>query len=135
MHKPRMELSKNSEYYVEKYRRYELAYFCLQYDLWKKELVSINYYPVTNYAKIKTNEDISDKTASIAIRKMELQKYIDLVESVAKEAGGDIYKWLLLGVTKSLSYEALRTAYDIPCARQVYYRAFKTFFFILDKRR
>lgn len=135
MHRPRMELSKNSIYYVEKYRRYELMYFCMQYDYWKRELVSINYYPTVNYSKIKTNEDIQDKTSEIAIRIAELELYINLVESTAKEAGGDLYKWLLLGVTKSYGYNELHMVYDLPCDRQVYYDRFKKFFWLLDKRR
>lgn len=41
----------------------------------------------------------------------------------------------LRGVTEGLSYDALKMKYDIPCCRDVYYAAYRRFFWLLSKRR
>lgn len=54
-----------------------------------------------------------------------------LIERLAKEAGGDIAKWLLQGVTSSVAYECLQ----VPCGRRQYYNRRRQFYELLDKHK
>ena len=55
--------------------------------------------------------------------------------SAAIGADPDLYQYLIRGVTEGLSYDALKMKYDIPCCRDVYYAAYRRFFWLLSKRR
>ena len=58
-----------------------------------------------------------------------------MVEQAAIGADPDLYPYILRGVTEGLSYNALKMKYGIPCCREVYYVAYRRFFWLLSKRR
>ena len=78
--------------------------------------------------------EISDKTAKLAMRAVELDGYMRLVVRCCKEADNYIWTWLLEGVTEGVSYGAL-AARGIPCSKDYYYDRYRKFFWLLDKER
>lgn len=76
-----------------------------------------------------------DPTERCAQSRIFFGERMEMVEQAAIEAEPDLYSYLLRGVTEGLSYDALKMKYDIPCCRDVYYAAYRRFFWLLSKRR
>lgn len=132
----RTELSKNNKYYISKHRRLELTHFCLQYDEWEKDIKKNKYYPDTNLKKAtSSNREVKDMTSSLAIKIEELGRNIKMIKETCYEADSEICDWIFLGVTKGYSFEKLKTVYEIPCEKAMYYDRLKKFFYLLDKKR
>ena len=124
------------KYGLTKHRFLELKYFCLQYDEWKKELEQLRDtiksadttgQPVSNYPE--------HPTEILAIKRAELSYKCDLIEETAREAGGDIWKYVLLGVTKEENtYTRLTKMCGMPCCRNVYYEKRRKFYYVLSNK-
>lgn len=130
------ELSKRNKYYVERYRYYELKYFCMQYPLWKSYLKDLNDSIVTT-PKYLISEDnvISDPTQKrILIRERYINR-IKMVEQAAFDTDPSLYSYILKGVTEGLSYNILKARFNIPCGRDMYYERYRKFFWLLNKYR
>ena len=56
-------------------------------------------------------------------------------EQAAFDADPGLMEYILRAVVGGYGYESLRTKYDIPCCRDVYYAAYRRFFWLLSKRR
>ena len=64
----RPEVSEKNDYWIDKYRYYELKYFCFQYGVWKKAysaLDSLSKRPSDLEAMFRTNT-VSDPVAKCA---------------------------------------------------------------------
>ena len=118
------------KYYISKNRRLELKYFCLQYLEWKRDL---RYDISGGLIKVNADGEMLDKTAEDAIHNDILLKKIKLVEDVCREAGGELYPWLLEAVTTGCSYGRLRTVKGIPCGKNYYYDIFHRFWFLMSR--
>ena len=133
----RPELSKKSKYWIEKHRYYELKHFCLQYPSWKKSYISFDGYKHScdNALIYQKNNEISDPTSKcVELR----EKYFDnmkLVEQTCIETDDFLHNYILISVSEGLTYEYLRSKYNIPCCRDVFYDRYRKFFWILDKKR
>ena len=138
MEKP--ELSKKSEYWIDKHRYYELKHFCLQYPLWKKEILE--------YEKTHTHLTAQDIIASgkkspssyrpveeAVVRVMHIKSHINMIDRLTTKADPVIGFYLLKGVTEERPYESLRVMYNIPCNRAEYYEIYRKFFWMLSKER
>lgn len=132
----RPELSAKNEYWIEKHRYYELKHFCLQYPIWKKALSSINLY-----SKASISIDGVKQSNSIShIEKCEDARmfYIDrmkIIEDATKKTDSFLADYILKAVTEELSYDSLKARYNIPCSKDVYYKLYRRFFWILNKAR
>lgn len=82
-----------------------------------------------------TNSDTPIPTEKAAARCIELRKKMELIEETAKEAGDDIAKWLLIGVTATRSYEYLTLKLDMPLCRTPYYERYRRYFYLLAQKR
>ena len=114
----RPELSEKNPYWIGKHRYYELKHFCLQYPIWKKAynaLLGLSSRPNDLDIFVKSGQVRSDPTAI--------------------GTDGDLYPYILRGVTEGLSYNALKMQYAIPCCREVYYNLYRRFFWLLSKER
>ena len=120
----RPEVAKSNPYHISKHRYYELKHFCLQYPEWKKEYDSIIFEMDLGH----------DPTGEKAVRRKVLSTWITMVESCARSCG-DLSRFIFLAVTEGRSYTNLRTLYDIPCCKGVYYEAYRRFWWELSKRR
>lgn len=133
----RPELSKKNKYWIERHRYYELKHFCLQYPIWQQSYISLGGLS-SNHVGLeifRSKHGISNPTERIGIARANLKEKMDMVEEIAEESNMEISKYLMMGVTKGKSYESLKTMYNIPCCRDVYYESYRRFFWLLNKRR
>lgn len=133
----RPETSKKNKYWIDRHRHYELKHFCLQYPIWKKAyagLDGLSKKPAELTAWAKTNT-ASDPTAKCAEAKLYYKELMDMVERAAKEADPELCNYILKAVTEGLSYDHLKTRLGIPCCKDVYYRLYRRFFWLLSKAR
>lgn len=154
----RPEVSRKSEYYIPKDRYYELKHFCLQYPAWLAELNAFTMaYP--QYLTNRIPSDISSHakpTEREVERREKFNGYVDLINVCVLSACMDedtplmllypqdprelvesdiMSRLLFLAVTRGLSYDTLKTKYDIPCSREYYYKLYRRFFWLLDAAR
>lgn len=133
----RPELSKKNKYWIERHRYYELKHFCLQYYFWKRAYSVLdgfcNYTGLTECTS-KTNT-IHNPTEKNAERRLFYSNRISMVEQIAIKTDETLSKYILMAVTQGISYETLKTKYNIPCCKDVYYDLYRRFFWLLDKER
>lgn len=127
----RAELSKDNEYYISKHRYYELKHFCLQYPEWRKALNDISYIKVRTVSDKVQNSDISDITAELAVKMAYYQDKIKCLNEAISALEPYIQPFIFDAVTKGYSYERLRMMGNIPCSKDMYYKAYRRFFYIL----
>jgi len=130
--KVRPEISRRKEYWLPKHRQLELVHFCLQYPEWKQLMSDLDGCPSGQRFTERVQGGMkSSPVEQIVERRMELEAKIEMIEDAAKEAAADLYPYLLRGVTDGIGYEML----GIPCCKDVYYRIYRKFFWILDRAR
>ena len=81
----------------------------------------------------ETREDAIDAVPQII--KAQLNDRIEMVEKIAKEADDYLWQYILKAVTENLSYTHLKTRFDIPCGKDMYYDRYRKFFWLLNKAR
>lgn len=126
----RPEISANGSYYISKFRYYELKYFCMQYKDYKKELNSLIKVPTSSI----TNNRITQKTDPVLSSVEEREYYkkrIDLILLAAGYTDVSLKSYILEGITSNVGYNYLKTVKDIPCGKDLYYKNYHKFFYIL----
>ena len=133
----RPEISTSNKYYIDKHRYYELKHFCLQYPLWKNLYSDFDDSSISlsMISGVPTSTMPGDPTAKRAIMKAYYMEKIELLESIAMQADLYLHKYILKAVTEGLSYTNLKTKYDIPCGRDMYYDRYRKFFWLLSEMR
>lgn len=133
----RPEVSTKNKYYIDKHRHYELKHFCLQYPTWKKTYVELNNVgiSVSSIDRMPTSNLPGDPTAIRAVAKAQLYERIEMIENIAREADDYLWQYILKAVTENLSYTYLKTKFDIPCGKDMYYDRYRKFFWLLNKVR
>lgn len=130
----RTSIAKTNPYYISKHEYLAARHFALQYPEWKKQKQEITSR--INYG-FRFGEVHSTSICSPVEKAAELsERYslrMELIERIAKIAGEDIWEFVLLGVTTECSYEYLRLVKDIPCCKEVYYKMYRKFFWLLNK--
>lgn len=129
------ELSRKNRYWIPKYRHYELKYFCLQYNEWKKLYSEISMLRTAKYNDSVRTKQIIDPTLRIVEMRQLYSSRINLIEETAEKTDTDLSVYILKGITEGLSYDSLRLRFNIPCSKDTYYDRYRRFFWILDKRR
>ena len=125
--KVREDLAKSNPYYISKFRRKELKYFCLQYYEWKKYLLSF---------ELRTGEDEwDDPTGDEAVERTLAKEKMTLVEKISINAGEDIKDYILIAVTQDLSYADMQKKYIIPCGRDYFYDRLHKFYYLLSQEK
>ena len=130
------ELSKRNKYWIPKYRYLELKYFCLQYPDWKKEYARLleECLATSSNSEIRSSPEFVDKTSELAMKLSNLNSKISLVGKIANEIDPEIGRYILKAVTEGLSFVRLKTYYEIPCERDMYYDRYRKFFWVLDSQ-
>lgn len=132
------ETSRKSKWWIPKYRFLELKYFCLQYPEWKREAYDIllsTGHPTFGVDKVMTQIEFKDSTGDLAIRFQNLNSKISLVGKIAKMSDESIGDYILKAVTENLSFVKLKTIYEIPCERDMYYDRYRKFFYYLSHQK
>ena len=130
----RPELSKKNPYWIDRHRYYELKHFCLQYHRWEKILRSFTYVRSNDVIHI-SDKDISDPTCKIAMAETYCQNRIAMVRKAALETDKIFCDFILKAVTQGYSYNTMRTKYDVPCGKDIWYEMYHKFFWLLDTVR
>lgn len=135
--KIRAEVSLRNKYHIDKHRHYELKHFCLQYPSWKKAYAEFNdpSVPLSMIDSMPTSNMPGDPTAKRAIMKTYFSDKISLIERAAMETDKYLYDYIIKAVTEELSYNYLKSKFDIPCGKDMYYDRYRRFFWILNKMR
>lgn len=133
----RAEVSEKNPYWIEKHRHYELKHFCLQYPIWKKAYSSLNGMLGRSDAlgAFGRTRRTSNPTERIALLKQYYSTHMEMVERVAKKTDSELAEYILKGVTEGWSYDILKARMNIPCCKDVYYAAYRKFFWLLSKER
>lgn len=133
----RPEVSIKNKYWIDKHRHYELKHFCLQYPEWKKAYAEFDNpsMPLSMIERIPTSNIPGDPTAKRAMMKAHYRERIQMVEKVAAEADKYLAEYILKAVTENLSYTYLKSKFDIPCGKDLYYDRYRRFFWLLNKAR
>lgn len=131
------ELSEKNESWIEKHRYYELKHFCLQYPIWKKAYLALDGYSRSSHTINETaiSNQVSDPVSKCVEAKLFYWERMNLVNEVAKDTSDDLYPYILKGVTEGLSYSYLKSRLEIPCCRDVYYKLYRQFFWLLNNAR
>lgn len=135
----RPELKKTHNYHISKHRYYELRHFCLQYGEWKEQIQSMEEalhgarpsYDDTTLGDV----GFGDSTGNQAVRLTELKRNCELVEKAVLSSDRTLSKYLFMAVTKDISYVTLKTKYEIPCGKDMYYDRYRKFFWLLSQWR
>lgn len=136
VNRQRPELSKKNPYWIPKEKYYELLYFSRQYNTMRQEKRDLlRTYPSIGTSEYVMTSDISDPVIKAAVRAEELSAKMKLIEDTVMEAGPDIYKWLLIGVTTDYSYNYLAKKLNMPAGKDLYYDRYRKYFYYLSKKR
>ena len=132
----RTSVAESNPYYISKHEYLMARHFALQYNDWKKRKREIETR--VNYGfkmDLKNQNGLLNRPVENA--QEEAEKYffrIDLVEQSAKIAGGEIWEYLLIGVTTECNYNYLHLIKNMPCCKDVYYKMYRKFFWVLNHK-
>lgn len=131
------EISKRSKWWMPKYRFLELKYFCLQYPEWKREAAELLLRPGQPKIQngVRGQVEFSDRTGNTAVKLLALHSKIALIDKVASEIDPPLGDYILKAATEGVSFIKLKTIYEIPCERDMYYDRYRKFFYILSEFR
>ena len=133
----RPELSKSNRYWIEKNRYYELKYFCLQYQTWKRRYEELDGFSGRSIDEVVYSRlnNIANPTHRTAEERSLYLERTEVIERVAIETDPYLASYILKAVTEGLSYTYLKSRLDIPCSRDTYYDRYRRFFWLLDRTR
>lgn len=137
--KIRPEVSKKNEYYVERNRYYELRHFVMQYHDWTRWLREYTFkYPTNDISKGSTDKRYEiNPTAEEAEKRDKYLSRIKLIQDCIDEAFMPTmgFGYILRTLTLGRSYDWLITNYDFDMSRERYYKCYRHFYWLLDKKR
>lgn len=129
------ELSGKSKYWISKHRYYELKHFCLQYPDWKRLYNNLGLETGAHKLDSSRGSDVSDPTANFGQMRADLSSAIQLISQTATEAAPDLDTFLLKAVTEGVPFTQLQTIYGIPCSKDLFYKAYRKFFWLLNSKK
>lgn len=128
-------LSQKNEYHLPKETFLMVIHFCKQYPDWERELEvlsdsskGISY----DQERVQATND-SDPTSDLAVKRAAISRKKDMIDQVAKEVGGSLWEWLILGACYDHPYYYLAQR-GIPCGKDLYYKIRRQFFFEIAKK-
>lgn len=129
----RNDISNKNEYKLSKHRFLELKHMCLQYDEWRDILAGLDGYR----GGIIVIQGRRERLAAYDISELlEMRDYysrrIELIEKVAFNTDASLGKYILYGVTHDVGYDYLLLKMGIPCCKNVYYKTYRKFFWLLN---
>ena len=129
-------LSKRNPNWIEHHRYLELKNFCLQYPIWCDALLTLDALSMRpNDLDIFRCKNSKSPTERCAEAREFYRKRIEMVQKAAEMAADDLAIYILSGVTTGDSYETVNARMDVPCCREIYYEAYRRFFYILNDLR
>jgi hypothetical protein len=133
----RPEISERNKYYIDRHRYYELKHFCLQYPGWRNAYNSVDGYlnkPMDGVIASRTNS-ISNPVLKMTEVRLYYSARMHIVEKAATDTDLYLGKYILTAVTEGRSYVNMKTRFNIPCSKDVYYDLYRKFFWLLSQAR
>lgn len=129
----RNDISNKNEHKLSKHRFLELKHMCLQYDERRDILAGLDGYR----GGIIVIQGRRERLAAYDISELlEMRDYysrrIELIEKVAFNTDASLGKYILYGVTHDVGYDYLLLKMGIPCCKNVYYKTYRKFFWLLN---
>ena len=128
--------TKKSKYWTEPKLYKHAISWCLCYPLWKRELETLpDASKAIDYAKdkVQTSNDY-DATAELALKRVELEHKVNILETTARIVAPDLFEWLIKGVTEDNIMVEDLIAQGMPCGKNLYYRLRQQFYHLISKR-
>lgn len=118
--------------------RFEYNYakwYSLKYNEWLEEYNQLkDSVSGTHFEEAVQGGKGSNPTERLGARRAELRNKMLKVEHAAWDAGGDLAKYVLLGViNENVTFEVLKQKYQIPCERKLYYEKRRKYYYLLSK--
>ena len=123
--------TKKSKYYLPKHEYLQVKHFALRYQDLQNERIELllSGAKAINYDGMPHGSSVTDPVESAGMKLALIDRQISLIEDTAAEIGGELYKWLLKGVTEeNITYIVLRNRYGMPCYRDLYYTMRQKFY-------
>ena len=125
----RNEISRKNENYISKHRYLELKHFCLQYSEWERKWREIAVIRAYDPEKIPGEDFPSKLVEDVAIRRMTLERNMQMVWDICKQADESIADYIFECVTTGRSFKYME---GIPCGKDYFYERYRKFFKLLD---
>ena len=129
---PRAELSPKNPYYLPKYRKYELKYYCYQYPEWERAYNEIRLR-TESIVNVVDPKAFMDYTAEDALRLKFYADKMKTIKNAAIETDEELDAYILIGVTQNKGYPYMSTHYNIPVSQSSWYRLLDRFYWILSQ--
>lgn len=130
----RPEITKKSQWYLDKHRYYELKHFCMQCPTWKKELLYLDGWNGQEHSALKGHELVRPSEA-VAIKRAFFIERIEMLHKAAFETDPVLGDYILEGIVTGKSYEVLNAFKRVPACKDVYYELYRKYFYILSSFR
>jgi hypothetical protein len=127
---------KLDDFGISQDRYSELLYFCRQYSEWKDFLKynndTVKSLEITDMPICHNN---SDQTCNLAVKRVEYQKNIQIIEECADKSSQEFAKYLIMNICDGERIDYLIDIKRMPLCRTVFYEYRRNFFQILDKMK
>ena len=127
--------SENSKYYIPKEDYLTAIHYSLRYPLWKEEVADMaNTAGAIRYDKdrVQTSGNY-DSTFEAAVRIMEKQHKLQLIDDTIHDVADGMDYWLRLGVCYGLTFDQLKGK-GMPCEHKKYYLIRRMYYYKLSKK-
>ena len=133
-------LSKKNPYYISKYRKLELMYFCRQYPEWKEQLKTMTSDVTSSIITVNKDKHLLNLIEKTIEKREYYVKCIERVEKAARmlrdnrgeplceSLMGDILYAAIYGV----KYSRLTAKHRVCCGERQFYEYLRQFYYILD---
>lgn len=122
---------KMQNYNISPDRYRELKYFCKQYREKQLQLRSITELSSPGFDSNGRGNKLSDRTGETALKRVQLERDLEIIQQSAMEAGNEFYPYILNNVVDGIRYEHL----DVPMSRRAFFRMKLKFFGILSTKK
>jgi hypothetical protein len=117
---------------ISKYAFRECKYSCLQYPEKKAKLSQIRGISAAPLTGMPRSGGTGKPTERQALKAAHLEDDIELIETTARDAGGDVYPWLLKNVTEEGSTWEMMSP---PIGRRQFFARRRMFFYLLAVKK
>lgn len=125
------------DYGISSARYDELSAFCKQYPEWKEFVVNENGTPQSPIMSDmpKSPNSNPDKILNLAIKRVECEKKIELIESTAREADEEFMDYLIDNICYGTNVTYLQMRRNMPLSQNAFYSKRRYFFYLLDQKK
>ena len=128
-------LSMKNEYYIPKYRYYELKYRCLQYNDWLEEFNNATGYLATHDTSEERVDggEIRDLVYEAMVKRSYYKCKMDTLKHCLLSLPMYLQNPIFEAVTEGKGWQVIQARHELTCTRDEYYKAYHYFFYIYSK--